>query len=582
MTITTVSTSAALVSALKIAQAGDTIQLAAGTYAPVSLENFHFATDVIITSQDPGRAAVMNNLQLRNVSGLTFQDLGFTVTGVTTTNAVTVEKSQDVHFDEVDVHGSLDNDASNDGGGILLRESSNVSVTNGDFHQLKFGVGHADSTLVNISGNDFHDLRMDGVRGGGSSYVVVSGNRFSDFHPDGKDHPDAIQFWTRGTSASAHDILIENNVFQRGDGAITQGIFVHDEALLPFAHVTIRGNLISGGMYNGIVVFGGKDVTVENNVVQGFSDMKSWIQVSRADGVVVSSNEANQIILTDTVTHASSSGNVVIAQATDGGAAVLAEWTAEHGGQTGAGAPPVGLSLLGGIGDDTLVGGDLADTLSGGAGHDVLSGGNGDDVYVAGPDAKIIELVGGGIDTMQRTSSSGMPAYVENLWLMGSSAISGAGNNLDNEIKGNSAANILSGASGADTLLGGGGGDTLNGGVGADRLVGGTGADVFTFRPGDGKDVVVDFGTGGEHDVIDISAMLAVGRSAVITDSASGVTITFTGGRALVADTGVDSGADNLGAGDPTADGTSSATDSIFLSGVHANQLHATATGWVF
>ena len=62
MTITTVSTSAALVSALKVAQAGDTIQLAAGTYNSVSLENFHFATDVTITSLDPSHAAAMNNV----------------------------------------------------------------------------------------------------------------------------------------------------------------------------------------------------------------------------------------------------------------------------------------------------------------------------------------------------------------------------------------------------------------------------------------------------------------------------------------------------------------------------------------
>ena len=62
MTITTVSTSAALVSALKVAQAGDTIQLAAGTYSPVSLSNLHFANDVTVTSLDPSHAAVINGL----------------------------------------------------------------------------------------------------------------------------------------------------------------------------------------------------------------------------------------------------------------------------------------------------------------------------------------------------------------------------------------------------------------------------------------------------------------------------------------------------------------------------------------
>ncbi len=331
MTITTVSTGSELISALKVAQAGDTIQLASGTYPSVSLENFHFTDDVIITSADPIHGAVLNNLQVKASNGLTFQGLDFTVSGPTTTNAATVEKSQDIHFDDVHVHGSLDNDTSNDGGGILLRESSNVSVTNGDFHQLKFGVAHADSSTVNISGNHFHDLRMDGVRGGGSSYVTVSGNQFSDFHPAPGDHPDAIQFWTRGTTASAHDIVIENNVFQRGDGEITQGIFVHDEGhVLPFGNVTIRGNLISGAMYNGIVVLGGANVTIENNVVQGFSDMKSWIQVSRVDGAMLTNNKANQIVVTDTATHVINTGSVILDLATDRGAAITAQWHADN------------------------------------------------------------------------------------------------------------------------------------------------------------------------------------------------------------------------------------------------------------
>jgi len=579
MTITTVSTNAALISALKVAQAGDTIQLAAGTYNAVSLDNFHFTTDVTITSLDPNHAAVMNNLHVKAVNGLTFQGLDFTVTGVTSNNAVVVESSQDVHFNDVYVHGTLNNDPSADGGGILLRGSTDVSVTNSTFEQLYWGVAHLDSSKVTVSNSDFHDLRMDGVRGGGSSYVTISGNRFHDFTPNAGDHGDAIQFWTSGTKAAAHDILVENNVFQRGDGDTAQGVFMRDEGqLMPFQHVVIRGNLISGGMYNGIAVFGAKDVTIDDNIVQGFSDAKSWIQVSRADGVVLTDNIANQIILTDTVTHSSNTGSVVIAQATDGGAAVFAQWTAEHGsgaGGGGGGSDPVGMNLVGSAADDTLTGGGLADTLSGGAGHDMLIGGSGDDIYVAGSDSKILELAGGGIDTVQRSGNYALPAYVENLLLIGTSASSGVGNNLDNQIIGNSAANTLTGGAGADTLSGGGGGDNLSGGVGDDRLVGGVGADVFTFRPGDGKDTVVDFGTGSEHDAIDISAMLAVGRTAVVTDGASGVTITFTGGKALVADLGADGG-------DATADLTSSATDSIFLQGVHANQLHATATGWVF
>jgi hypothetical protein len=331
MSITTVSTSAGLVSAVKAAQAGDTIQLAAGTYSSVSLENVHFATDVTITSADPAHAAVINGLFVKTVNGVTFQGLDFTVTGPSTSNAVTVEKSQDVHFDNVHVHGSLDGDPGNDGGGILLRLSTDVSVTHGTFEQLLWGVAHLDSTTVNISDNQFHDLRMDGIRGGGSSYVTVAGNHFTNFHPAAGDHSDAIQFWTNGTIAAAHDILVENNVFERGDGDVAQGVFMRDEGKLkPYEHVVIRGNLISGGMYNGIVVFGAHDVTIDGNVVQGFSDMKSWIQVSRIDSVVLSNNSANQILTTDTATNVTNVGSTIVDLATDHGAATTAQWHADH------------------------------------------------------------------------------------------------------------------------------------------------------------------------------------------------------------------------------------------------------------
>ncbi|MBA2771347.1 MAG: calcium-binding protein [Sphingomonas sp.] len=56
---------------------------------------------------------------------------------------------------------------------------------------------------------------------------------------------------------------------------------------------------------------------------------------------------------------------------------------------------------------------------------------------------------------------------------MGTAAISGTGNALNNVITGNGAAN---------TLAGGAGNDILNGGLGADTLVGGTGNDIYVVE----------------------------------------------------------------------------------------------------
>jgi Ca2+-binding RTX toxin-like protein len=66
---------------------------------------------------------------------------------------------------------------------------------------------------------------------------------------------------------------------------------------------------------------------------------------------------------------------------------------------------------------------------------------------------------------------------------MGTVAINGTGNSLNNTITGNSANNVLSSAGGADTLRGGLGNDTVNGG---------SGNDIFQFGRGEGQDLVQD------------------------------------------------------------------------------------------
>src|SRR5262249_53260209 len=87
---------------------------------------------------------------------------------------------------------------------------------------------------------------------------------------------------------------------------------------------------------------------------------------------------------------------------------------------------------------------------------------------------------------------------VENLILTGTAAISGTGNELDNQLTGNSGANVLRGGAGTDQIDAGAGNDRLIGGTGSDVLTGGLGNDRFSFdglQPGS-PDTVTDFVTG--------------------------------------------------------------------------------------
>ena len=117
--------------------------------------------------------------------------------------------------------------------------------------------------------------------------------------------------------------------------------------------------------------------------------------------------------------------------------------------------------LEGNTGNDTLEGGEGSDTLTGGSGSNMLSGGDGDDMYILeSGDDTIIEDAEGGNDTVRTASSHILEDGVENLVLVGTGAIDGTGNALNNVITGGRGYNRLDGSAGTDTLEGGSGNDT--------------------------------------------------------------------------------------------------------------------------
>ena len=103
--------------------------------------------------------------------------------------------------------------------------------------------------------------------------------------------------------------------------------------------------------------------------------------------------------------------------------------------------------------------------------------------------------------------------------MIGTSAINGTGNTVNNTITGNNAVNVLvGGLAGNDTLSGLGGNDLIVGGTGKDTMTGGAANDRFDFNTvaeiGNGitRDIIADFG----HliDKIDLATIDANGAAA--------------------------------------------------------------------
>jgi len=162
-----------------------------------------------------------------------------------------------------------------------------------------------------------------------------------------------------------------------------------------------------------------------------------------------------------------------------------------------------GNSLYGYEGDDTLVGGAGYDYLAGGEGADIMRGGAGNDEYDVNEDGdQVIEMAGGGHDTVWAEIGYTLTDEMEDLYLGGETYtenLSGTGNELGNYIEGNDGDNVLLGLGGDDVLYGGFGDDVMDGGAGDD-----------TYYVDSELDVTME-GAGGGHDTVYSSVSHALG-----------------------------------------------------------------------
>ena len=491
------------------------------------------------------------------------------------------------------------------GRGFTIQNSSDVTIEGANISSLFRGIVLGDSEKVTIRDTEIHHLRKSAIVGNASD-LVIEDNYLHSASPwrigqAGGDHADFIALWTNPNQLEpTANVTIKDNILSQGDGARILGMWLQG-GKPGYNNVVIEGNAVLGGDHQGIALWDTANARVTDNV------LLQTTSYEKSPGILLLSGTKN-VAVSDNVTwsasdyYKGSTGNTIVDNALVnklGGAGfydqtlinkVLALHDADaiqalvqgiySSGAAAPEPPPVvappvvappvlippasgeadipvgdaGKLLVGGSASEKLIGSAGNDTIDGRGGVDLLTGGDGNDTYfVPNSLASVVELAGGGIDTVVARGNYVLGVNVENLVVSDAAgnSWSGVGNDLNNIITGNAGANQLDGAAGNDTISGGLGNDIITGGVGNDQLTGGQGADSFRFARGSGDDVIADFGVGG-RDMIDVSAYLKAGLKAAVQEVGEDTVISFASG------------------------------DSITLIGVDSHHVAATSTGFVY
>lgn len=305
-----VNNSQELSAAMRSAKGGETIMLAGGTYDRLMVTNRSFTSEVTIKSAEADNPALFKGVALNRVQNLTFDGIEVThathQAGSVYARAVIVHNSNNIDVVNSRIHGSVDGVMTNDGVGIGVLLSKNVTLSGNTFHDLHRGAVLDDVVNAKVNHNYMYDIRSDGLNFTEVKNVVVEANKFGQFKSaptNAVDHPGIIQFWTNGAQKASENIFIRDNVsFQSSfDGFPIGGIFLRDErGDLPYRNVTIENNVIYTRDADSITLGHVIDGAVRNNTVLSVpgSEYAASINIwDRSTGIVVENNLTNNLQL---------------------------------------------------------------------------------------------------------------------------------------------------------------------------------------------------------------------------------------------------------------------------------------------
>lgn len=318
----TVDTPQELARALRRAERGAVIELAPGDYGHLEIEGDTEAG--VIRSADPNNPARFTSALVLDVHDITFEGLHFDYVfapddDIWSRIFVFRHVSNFTFRDNIVVGDQARGVSALDDGhgwgiGLTVWHGENVLIEGNEISGFFRGLHVRDHTGITVRGNEVHSIRMDGMNFVQVADVLVEGNHIHSFDRilDSADHADMIQFWTRNTDWSSHDIVIRGNLLNAGEGWFTQSIFMRNErsdmqdSVDPevfYRNILIEENVIINAHTHGITVGDALGVTIRNNsVLQVASAAPQTPEAGRYTPAIRVAEINEDVVVTDNIT----------------------------------------------------------------------------------------------------------------------------------------------------------------------------------------------------------------------------------------------------------------------------------------
>lgn len=274
-TTVTVRNAAELKTAFSSASSATTILLAPGDYGDVLLRGGSRVGMVTIKSADANNEASLHSLKFLSVNNVQIEnveiDHSLSAGEKLFVPAVSVLGSSNITFVGVDVHGSMNGTTFDDGNGMTIIASKNVSILDSTFTELNVALSINNSTGIVVAGNEATMLRSFMV-GVALKNALFELNYLHDFMPNyaAGDHPDFFQIATGGTADPSKNLTFRSNVMIEKPGDYIGGFYIQSERHQQDVfhdNVTVENNYFLGNYRHAVSFTGVTNVNVKNNTI---------------------------------------------------------------------------------------------------------------------------------------------------------------------------------------------------------------------------------------------------------------------------------------------------------------------------